>query len=162
MEKLEFNILNNEELTDNYRTIFGDLLVEQNKVQGDCYTKANRCKVICIVLTNAIPIAIGGIKPKTSNDFSPEKADIENLSDNFSWELGYLYTKPEYSGRGIASNVVRLLLLKHGKESIMASTEISKNPGMVRILTKNGFKQYGKPWKSVIHGNFLGLYLKFI
>jgi len=43
----------------------------------------------------------------------------------------------------------------------MATTEISNNPGMVAILNKNGFKQYCKPWKSSIHKNYLGLFLKF-
>ncbi len=43
----------------------------------------------------------------------------------------------------------------------MASTEISVNPGMVKILESNGFKLFGKPWKSSIHEHFLGLFLKF-
>jgi len=43
----------------------------------------------------------------------------------------------------------------------MASTEISANPRMVGILEKNGFRHYGKPWKSSLHDNFLGLFLKY-
>jgi hypothetical protein len=34
------------------------------------------------------------------------------------------------------------------------------NPGMVRILERNGFRAFGKPWKSGIHGNMLGLFLR--
>lgn len=43
----------------------------------------------------------------------------------------------------------------------MASTEIAANPGMVKILEKHGFRQFGKPWKSSLHKNYLGLFLKF-
>jgi len=43
----------------------------------------------------------------------------------------------------------------------MASTEITANPAMVRILEKQGFRLFGKPWKSDIHGNYLGLFLRF-
>ncbi|HGY2645760.1 TPA: hypothetical protein ACNVDP_003410 [Klebsiella aerogenes] len=31
----------------------------------------------------------------------------------------------------------------------MASTEITENPRMVHILERNGFKLYGKPWKTM-------------
>lgn len=161
MTKLEYNIINNSELENKDRNAFGDLLIEQNKVQGDCCTKADRCKMICIVKENNSAIAIGGIKPKTISDFSAEKADLENWSLNFEWELGYLYSSPKHSGKGIASNIVNLLLNEFGEENLMASTEIYKNPAMVKILSKHGFKQYGKPWKSSIHDNYLGLFLKF-
>lgn len=161
MTKLEYHIIANSELKDDDRKTFGELLIEQNKVQGDCYTKADRCKIICIVKENNSAIAIGGIKPKTASDFSSEKADLENLSVHFEWELGYLYSSPKHCGRGIATNVVNLLLNEFGQENLMASTEISKNPAMVKILSKHGFKHFGQPWKSNIHDNYLGLFLKF-
>ena len=43
----------------------------------------------------------------------------------------------------------------------MASTEITNNPGMVKILERNGFRLFGKPWKSKIHSHYLGLFLRF-
>ena len=57
--------------------------------------------------------------------------------------------------------IAKLLLEKYGKDNLMASTEITANPAMVSILQKNGFRLYGKPWKSGIHENDLGLFLKF-
>lgn len=42
----------------------------------------------------------------------------------------------------------------------MASTEVSANPRMVKILEKSGFRFFGRPWKSSIHDNYLGLFLK--
>ena len=104
-------------------------------------------------------VAIGGIKQKTASDFT--KAGMPDLSSEFEWELGYLYTDSDYTGRGIASNVVRLLVETYGKGNLMASTEIAANPAMVRILETRGFRLFGKPWKSGIHGNHLGLFLRF-
>jgi len=159
--KIVYHIINKNDLTEIHRTVFGTLLKEQNKVRGDLSTKAGRCKVICIVNKNDEPIAIGGIKTKTRSDFNPEKANLSELANDFEWELGYLYTKPAFGGQGIASNVVKLLLNECESTNLMASTEISKNPGMVKILERNGFRHFGKPWKSDIHANFLGLYLRF-
>ena len=107
------------------------------------------------------PIGIGAIKPKTNSDFDEQKADLSRLFDDFNWELGYLFILDQHQGNSIASNMVNLLIQEYGDDNLMASTEINANPGMVRILEKNGFRQYGKPWKSSIHDNYLGLFLKF-
>ena len=71
------------------------------------------------------------------------------------------YTKKKYAGQGIATMIAKLLINEYGEENLMASTEITANPAMVNILQKNGFRLFGKPWKSDIHENYLGLYLKF-
>lgn len=137
------------------------MLRKQGKVKGDLATKADRCKLVCIAKVDGTVIATGGIKPKTASDFTSEKAGVPDLSSEFEWELGYLYTERDYSGRGIGSNVTRLLVEAYGKGNLMASTEITANPAMVRILEKQGFRLFGKPWKSGIHANYLGLFLRF-
>jgi GNAT superfamily N-acetyltransferase len=158
---LKYDIIYKNDIQDKHRSVFGDLLKLQGKVKGDLLTKADRCKFICIVSLDEEPIAIGGIKPKTKEDFHKDKADLLNLENAFEWELVYLYTDTNHSGKGIASNVSRILLEEFGKGNIMASTEITANPGMVKILEKCGFRQYGKPWKSGIHEYYLGLFLRF-
>lgn len=158
---LKFKTIFKEDIEGSDRKIFADLLKKQNKVKGDLLTKANRCKLICIVSKDNHPIAIGGIKEKTKTDFNLNKANLSEIEKEVRWELGYLYTEPDYSGSGIAGFLVRTLIREFGTGNLMASTEISQNPAMVRILEKNGFKQYGKPWKSEIHSNYLGLFLKF-
>lgn len=158
---LKYDIIYKKDIQEKHRAVFGDLLKRQGKVKGDLLKKADRCKIICIVSLDENPIAIGGIKPKTTEDFQKDKADLLDLEDFFLWELGYLYTDTKHSGKGIASNVSKILLEEFGKENIMASTEITANLGMVKILEKCGFRHYGKPWKSGIHDNFLGLFLKF-
>jgi hypothetical protein len=158
---LKYEIINRNNLQEVHRSVFAELLKRQGKVKGNFIEKADRCKFICIVSIDEKPIAIGGIKPNTSEDFQKDKADLMDIESSFEWELGYMYTDHEHLGKGIASNVVRILLEKFGKRNIMASTEITANPGMVKILEKYGFRHYGKPWKSGIHENYLGLFLRF-
>lgn len=158
---IEYKIVLKKDLTDSHRNTFAELLKEQGKVKYDLNLKADRCKIICLVSVNSKVIAIGGIKNKTASAFSKEKANLPEVSKYFAWELGYLYTNPDFEGRGIASTIVKHLIAEYGNENLMASTEISANPGMVRILEKNGFRHYGTPWGSEIHSNYLGLFLKY-
>ena len=159
--KIEYEILYHRDVNDSHRDIFSELLKEQGKVNPPFEKKANRCKILCIVRDEDSYIGLGAIKKKTKSDFSVNKANLSNLEREFDWELGYIYVLKKFEGKGIASNIVRLLLQEYGDDNLMASTEISANPGMVRILEKNGFRHYGKPWKSSLHGNFLGLFLRY-
>jgi len=159
--KIEYEIIQNEQLDDPIRDVFATLLRKQGKVQGDFSKKADRCKIVGIARFDGTAVAIGGIKKKTESDFSNEKAGIPDLAKAFDWELGYLYTEADQCGRGIASTLARLLVDAYGPGNLMASTEIAANPAMVRILEKLGFRLFGKPWTSGIHDNYLGLFLNF-
>ena len=156
-----YEIVYRKSLTDGHRSLFADMLKEQGKVQGDLSAKADRCKLICLAKLNGKTVGIGAIKKKTESDFDENKSGLVHLKDDFEWELGYVFTQKAVAGRGIASNVVKLLLQELAPENLMASTEISANPSMVRILEKNGFIRLGNPWKSQIHDNFLALFLRF-
>ena len=162
---IEFKIIGKEHLKSTDKQIFGELLREQGKVDsdknGNFNLKADRCLIICIVFIDKKPISIGAIKKKTNYDFESEYSNLPELSLQFDWELGYLYTKEQYSKKGIASSVIKYLLDAYGNKNIMASTEISANPAMVHLLEKNGFRHYGNPWKSRKHSNFIGLFLRF-
>jgi GNAT superfamily N-acetyltransferase len=158
---LKYEIIHNKDILVSHRKTFVELLEKQGKVKGNLYEKADRCKFICIVSIDNIKVSIGGIKPKTTSDFESDKADLSGLENAFDWELGYIYTDKAYSGKGIAGQVVKLLLEEFGIGNLMASTEITANPMMVKILENNGFRHYGTPWKSGIHNNRLGLFLRF-
>jgi len=159
--KIEYEIIQRNDLNNTLRGVFADMLGKQGKVQGDLSTKADRCKLICIAKVDDKVIAIGGIKQKTASDFENDKACVPTLASEFEWELGYLYTDGGYNGRGIASCVTRHLIDSYGKGNLMATTEITANPAMVTILERQKFQLFGKPWRSNIHGNYLGLFLRF-
>ncbi|HIF9481877.1 TPA: GNAT family N-acetyltransferase [Photobacterium damselae] len=159
--KIELEIVKKIDINDEHRRVFAEILGKQGKVQGNLATKADRCHLIAIAKMDNKPVAIGAIKQKTVSDFSPAKADLEELNSQFSWEIGYLYTDPDYRGNGLAKRIVVSLLDIYGDDNLMASTELEENPQMVSILEQNGFSVHGKSWASVIHGNKLGLFLKF-
>lgn|SRR5690554_1016679 len=159
--KIEFQVITASEVTTSIKYSFADALKRQGKVQGDLSRKADRCKLICIARIGGELVGIGAIKPATQSAFSAEKSALSRLRAEFNWELGYLFTDPAHAAKGIGKNIARLLVDEHGKENLMASTEISANPRMVKILEALGFRHYGKSWKSAIHNNYIGLFLKF-
>jgi len=158
---LEFHLHNKEDFNDDDRKILASMLKIQNKVKGDLRKKIDRCLYFCYVTDADKPIAIGAIKKKTDSDFNDNKSGLIELFHDFDWELGYIYISKDYEGQKLASRVVSRLLSEYGQENLMASTEISANPAMVKILENNGFRLFGKPWKSQIHKHYLGLFLKF-
>lgn len=158
--KIEYEIVEQKHFNNSHRELLAGMLIEQGKVQGNPKSKIDRCKTICIAKIDGKEIGIGAIKCKTASDFSNEKSGLPNLIADFDWELGYLYTSKDYGGRGIASSITRMLMQNYGPANLMASTELTANPGMVKILKNNGFKHFGNPWKSNINDNYLGLFLR--
>lgn len=159
--KIKYEIIQHDKFEISHRNLFAVMLHKQGKVQGYLNTKLDRCRAICIVKIDEEVVSIGAIKQKTKSAFSIDKAGIPELAKEFEWELGYMFTDNIHEGLGIASEVARLLIDNLGRENLMASTELIANPAMVHILEKNGFKSYGKPWKSELHSNNLSLFLKF-
>lgn len=156
----KFKVIEKKDITDKDRKIFAELLQKQGKVKGNLLLKADRCKEICIAYIGNAPVAIGGIKIKTESDFDKEKADLIELSKDFEWELGYIYTDENHHGKGFSNSIIEKLLDMNQQENLMASTEIVTNPVMVHLLEKNNFVRKGKSWKSGIHQDELGLFLR--
>lgn len=158
---LTFELIEKREITEEHKKIFVDLLKKQNKVRGDLSTKIDKCFHLCIVKKNNLPIAMGAIKQKTKSVFSVQKANVPELEQKINKELGYLYTEHLEKGKGISSQIVKLLLSEYNDTNLMATTESIENPGMIKILKRNDFKIFGNDFKSEIHENKLCLFLKF-
>lgn len=161
MKEIIYKIGEPKNFTKPEKDSFLNLLIKQNKVKKPTIEKINGCELICICMLDNEIISIGAIKPKTNSDFNSDKADLESFRNDFSVELGYCYTLPNHGGKGHSSTIVKLLIEKFQDYNLMASTELRSDNSMIRILEKNNFKQFGKPWKSDIHKGALGLYLKF-
>ncbi len=161
MDELNFKMINEIDITKEHANAFLKLLIKQKKVQAPTEKRILACRQILFCIADKKIVGIGAIKPKTKSDFTAEKADLNNISKKFDWELGYLYVEENFRGLGISSTITRLLLIGKENENIMASTEIYKNNPMIKVLKKSGFKQYGKPWGSSQHDGTLGLFLKF-
>ena len=158
---IKYTVIDKSDFEESHRAVLADMLGKQQKVQGQLVDKIDRCKTICVAYQDGVPIAIGAIKQKTRSYFDTGHAGLPELSEHFDWELGYLYTRKESEGKGVGSYIVRLLLDSYGPDNLMASTELSTNPAMIRILEHNGFRHYGTPWRSSIHNKHLGLFLRF-
>jgi len=159
---ITYSIESPQTFSETERKSFRDLLEQQGKVNKPTIEKVNRCTFLCICKLGNEIVSIGAIKPKTNTDFDSNKADLDKLRNEFDLELGYCFTMPEHTGKGYSSGIVQLLLDKVSNLNLMASTELRGNNSMIRILERNGFKQFGKPWKSTIHKGILGLFLKFV
>jgi len=162
MEEITYKIDTPINFSETDKKIFLDLLLQQGKVNNPTIEKINRCTLLCLCKVNNKIVSIGAIKPKTSSDFNSEKADLGKFRQDFSLELGYCFTLPNYTGKGFSSSIVKLLLDKFSNINLMASTELHVDNSMIRILERNNFKHFGKPWKSSIHKGTLGLFLKFV
>jgi hypothetical protein len=141
---------------------FLKLLKSQGKIINPSIDKINRCKLLGICVLGDEVISIAAIKVKSSSDFNAEKADLQDLSKEFKYELGYCFTKTNHTGKGYSSRLVNTLIQKISAENLLATTELREDNSMQRILINNGFKQYGNSWKSKIHGGDLGLFLRFV
>lgn len=158
-DKPIYKIGNPAEFSNSEKKTFKELLVKQDKVRNPTIEKINRCALLCVAIVNNNIVSIGAIKPATSFDFNNKHADLSQMAQDYEIELGYCYTEPAHGGKGLSSEIVKLLLSKYPGVKIMASTELVKTNRMVGILERNGFVRHGKEWKSKIHGGDLGLFL---
>ena len=159
--KIDYVVLNQKEITPEIAQIFVNLLKQQGKVRNPTIEKIFRCRKLAYAKFGNEMVRIGAIKRKTSIDFNENKADLPKLRNNFTWELGYIYTMKYFEGNHIASEIVNRLLTGLENENLMASTEIEANPAMVNILEIRGFMRHGKSWKSILHKDQLGLFLRY-
>ena len=160
MKSITYKIAPPSNFSDSEKGVFLNLLILQNKVTNPTLLKINRCSILGVCKINDEIVSIAAIKPKTNSDFDSEKAAIENMRTEFKLELGYCFTLIAHTGNGYSSSLVKYLI-EEVEENLMASTELRADNVMSRILIKNGFSQFGNPWKSKIHGGSLGLFLKF-
>jgi hypothetical protein len=140
---------------------FHVLLKKQGKITEPTIEKVKRCTLICICYSDNTIVSIGAIKPKTNSDFNANKANLDELRNEFKLELGYCYTLPSHTRKGHSTKIVQLLLENIKGHNLMASTELRDGNSMKGILERNEFKQYGNSWLSGIHGGQLGLFLRY-
>lgn len=161
MKEIIYKLATPQNISDKEKEAFLSLLIQQGKIKKPSMEKIELCPLLCMCKVNNKVISIGAIKPKTNGVFNAEKADLSSIKDDFSLELGYCFTLPDFTRKGFSSSIVSLLLDEFKETNIMASTELRLDNSMSRILEKNDFRQFGKPWKSTIHDGTLGLFLRF-
>ena len=161
MTKVSFQIIPGGKITPEETALFIALLIEQGKVAKPSAQRIKNCLKIVVCKVDGENAGIGAIKPKTPSDFGPDKANLQSLTNDIKWELGYIYVKESFRGLGLSSTIVRLLLKDFEGENLIACTELNAANPMITVLKKGGFYLMGNPWKSNRHDGYLGLFVKF-
>lgn len=98
----------------------------EEKAFFDQHNKVDAIKNIIVIYDNEIPIGCGGIK-----EYSHSIMEIKRM-----------YTKPNYRGQGIASNILLLLenwAIELGYSSTILETLKAKE-SVINMYSKNGYK----------------------
>jgi hypothetical protein len=158
---ISFTIDQPPHLPIGYREAFLTLLRNQGQVDNPTMKQIIQSSWLCIAHDGDTPIGIGAIKHVSKSGF--RKAKVENLADDFSCELGYLYVEPKrYKGLGIGKSICRFLLRANGGANVFATTAVGKDANaMVYILESLDFEKVGSPYVGDKTGKTLGLFLKY-
>lgn len=69
-----------------------------------------------------------------------KKAGVENISENFTKELGYIVTHPAYEGKGLCQQLLRAFVPRINNNNIYATT---RKVSMAHVLNKFDFHKMG-------------------
>jgi ribosomal protein S18 acetylase RimI-like enzyme len=67
--------------------------------------------------------------------------------NSFRLELGWVFTREDFRGRGISRHLLELLLQKAGEDKLFATTR-ADNHAMQRLLKSLGFERAGSPFSG--------------
>jgi len=73
------------------------------------------------------------------------KAGIPKEASKYDLEIGWAYTKCDYRGNGICTNLIKNLLKEFESENIYATVR-TNNTAMKKVLKRTGFRQIGKTY----------------
>jgi len=135
------------------------LVSGQEVVRRGLLLQIERAPRIGLVYDGNSLIAAGAIKkPRESYHTKVfTKAGIPELQKEYSLEIGWLFTKPEYRKQGIMNRLLSQLL--HGYKAVgLFATTAEKNMTPQRILTRHGFKTIGKPYVGELSGRNIFLW----
>lgn len=124
--------------------------------------KITKAHLIAFYIEKKEIVAIGGLKnPSTrykNRVFKAAKTDLK--AHEYLHELGWAFTLPEYRGQKIGEKIFRKLLTKISPKTPLFATTRTDNIPAQKLLTKLGFENIGKSYKSQ-KGNYrLELFLK--
>jgi GNAT superfamily N-acetyltransferase len=103
-------------------------------------------------------VAVGAIKmPNQSyKEGVFAKAGVADKSNDFNYELGWLYVTPPARGKGVGHNLMHAITSYLGNSSCYATTRENNDP-MHHLFSQYNFSRYGKAYQSN-NGYYLGLF----
>ena len=88
-----------------------------------------------------------------------EKANIEDKSIDFDYELGYSFTKENNQGKGISHKINSKLISSFKDGNIYSTTA---NPVMIHLLKKLQFNEIGKKYKGEINEEKIQIFSYYV
>ena len=158
---LEGTVINNPlEFSEYERTAFERLVKCGQEVQSQTLSELiTEAAYLAFHYINNELVAIGAIKrPHESyKRYVFTAAGSDNSPADFIFELGWLYTEPNFRKRGISKDIVSQLLAKVPQKAIYATT---RHVYIVSFLEKFGFIKSGSCYKSTRGDYKLALMIK--
>lgn len=152
-----------EELTNKeFKTIY-QLILKGNEVDANTLQhRLTRAALVCFAIIDSKIIAIAVIKrpSKKYRDSIFTKAQIIDKSNQYKYELGYVFTETDYRGKKISSKLCNQLCDIFLAHNVFATTR-SKNKPMQKILVKNHFLPTGVPFHNRKNTDELILFVKY-
>lgn len=134
-----------KELEDFYQLV---LEGEQVEISG-LRDRIKTAKLLAFHYEGNILVGIAALKHpnETYKKKVFKKAGVPEKSDQYNLEIGWVFTKPKYENRGIASGLVRKIVDIFESQNLFAMTK-KGHLSMQRILEKNLFRKIGKPYQG--------------
>lgn len=113
--------------------------------------RLKKSKFLGLEYVDGVVAGVGAVK--TPNRSYKERifnsAGISQQHSQYDAELGWIFTSPQYRGKGVAKKLVNELLKKYSKK--IFATVREDNNTMINILKSKGFKQIGEPYGSSLN-----------
>jgi GNAT superfamily N-acetyltransferase len=90
-----------------------------------------------------------------------ERAEATLQSGDFLADLGWVFTREKFRGRGISRRLLERLLEQAGKANLFATTRTDNVP-MQALLELLGFRQEGRTFVSARGNYLLQLWVRFL
>ena len=122
----------------------------------------NEAKALLFLHVDKQLVGVAGIKRprnKHRNDVFRD-AGVPEYACKFQFELGWVFVKCEYRGKGYSRALSAAAMSEAEGEPTFATTRLDK-PAMQRTLERLGFRRLGDSWLSTLNENApMGLYVK--
>lgn len=91
--------------------------------------------------------AVSSLKEGDSSPFY--RAGMEDIADEYPYEVGFSYTDPSSRGKGYNTTLKKKLFAKVGNRGIYATIRVNNKESM-SVNKKLGFVPMGKPYKGIV------------
>lgn len=130
-------------------SVFQNLIIEGGEVTSHGLSQRINCAEKLVFINEVKCVAIGAIKNPNEQYKSSifAKAGVEEKSENYTYELGWLYVIPAARGQGLGRYLMEAITSALGGSTCYATTR-ENNHSMHHLFSQYKFERLGSPYKS--------------